>query len=378
MTAFSLPVGNGDGIDRRGLAVPAGGGAERPGRSISSGSPPPLFGRGMVIRIARSHGRDRGNWPVAPESRPMRLAEAIFQRFGDEIAAQLRRSLAVQLQACKFLPRKLVSTVANDVETVALPSVALADIAADGGLSVARSVVPAAGQPDRGEIGQLAEIVILADVVEGEEPIQLVIEIGRGGELGSVPPIERLRLPLGLVQQIAGAICRALRHRLVERHSIPESIAGQVVAQCAEQALTVLIAAVARPVDVGLLADRLHAEDRLTPTLLLRALFYGQVDFFDAGLAALAGIEPGQVRALIRGGRTEDYKAVYRWAGLPPVLYRAFRAGIEVMINGSVPDSGAEPVRSRERGLVARLISDYQDLGPQSLEAILSRLSARV
>ncbi len=376
MTAHPLPAGNGDGIDRRGLAVAADGGA---GRSIPFGAAAaPRFGHRMVIRIARSRRRDRGYWPVAPGSRAMRLAEVFFQRFADVISAQLCRSLVVQLQACKFLPRKLASIVANDVETVALPSVALADIAADGGLSVARPVSPAAGQPDRGESSQLAEIVVRADVAEGEESIHLVIEFDRAGHAGPVPPVDRLHLPLGLVQQTAGEICRALRHRLIERHGIPEPIAARVVAQCAEQAWTDLIAAAERPVDVDLLADRLHAQDRLTPTLLLRALFYGQVEFFDAGLAALAGIEPGQVRALIRGGRPEDYKVVYRRAGLPPVLYRAFRAGIEVVINGSARDPGTQPVRSRERGLVARLIADYQDLGPQSLQAILSRLSARV
>ncbi len=349
----------------------------------SRSAPPRQLGDGLARRIAQADGGDQVYRAVAPESRAMRLAEDLFQRFADQIEVELRRGLAIQLQACKFLPRKLASAVADDVQTAALPRIALADLAADGGVSVTSPVPAAAEQPDRGASGRPAEVVVLADVGEGgKEPVHLVIEIGGDRQAGPIPPVERLRLSLDLVQKTAGRICETLRRRLIERHGIPETIAGQVIAQSAEQVWTDLISSAERPAAVALLADRLHAQDRLTPTVLLRAVFHGQVDFFDAGLAALAGIEPGQVRALVSSGRPEDYKAVYRWAGLPPVLYRAFRAGIEVVINGDPggdpQSSGAAQVRSRERGLIARLISDYQDLGPQSLEAILSRLSARV
>lgn len=313
----------------------------------------------------------------------MARAADSFQRFAHEIEIELRRGLAVQLRACKFLPRKMASAVADDVATVALPRIALADMAANGAFAVAKSVAPVTARVDRGECGQPAEVDVHAEtgvVAGGDAPVQLVIEIGRDRQAGPFSSVGGLWVPLGLVQKTAGRICVSLRRRLIDRHDIPDAIARQVTAQCAEQAWTDLIAAAQGPADVALLANRLHRQDRLTPTLLLRALFHGQVDFFDAGLAALADIEPGQVRALIRGGKPEDYKAVFRWAGLPPVLYRAFRVGIEVVINGQSRGSGAAHAhaQSRERGLVARLIADYQDLGPQSLQAILSRLSARV
>ena len=165
---------------------------------------------------------------------------------------------------------------------------------------------------------------------------------------------------------------------MTRHHALPSAIVAQVVCNSAEQVLAELIASARGQAGLGALAEQLHREGRLTATLLLRALFYGHVEFFEAGLAALAGIPPSYAGAMIRDRRRQANKTVLRWAGLPPVLLRAFGAGIDSAFDGAAPDGLATDRRAREAVLVERLIAEYQDLGPQSLEAILSRLCARV
>ena len=302
----------------------------------------------------------------------MRIAEGLFDRILRDVEAGVRRALATQLEACPSLPSKPAIAVARDMAYAVTPKIELAQLLVDHDvLALAVHTSAPAGRSTR-RATRVPEIVVrLAEnhaAPAGELPMHLIVQTGL--------PAGRLLVPVTVAQRIADWLCDRLRRRLICHHALPSAIVEQVVGNSSEQVLAELIASAHGQAGSGALAERLHRGGRLTATLLLRALFYGDVKFFEAGLAARAGVPLSYARAMVRNQGRQAHKTVCRLAGLPPALYRAFGAGIDSAFDGVTAGGFATDRRSREDRLVGRLIAEYQDLGPQSLEAILSRLCA--
>ena len=77
------------------------------------------------------------------------------------------------------------------------------------------------------------------------------------------------------------------------------------------------------------LADWLARMQRLTPSLLLRALAHGHMTFFEWAVAELAGVPHHRTWLMIHDAGELGLKAIYERAGLPTRLLPAFRAGVD-------------------------------------------------
>jgi len=128
------------------------------------------------------------------------------------------------------------------------------------------------------------------------------------------------------------------------------------------------------PGDGQQLAQHMWEEHRLTPTMLLRALCEGQVRFFEDSLAMMAKVPPRNVTTLLRDAGPFGLKALYRRAGLPPKMYRAFRAAVNVAIRKEMSE-GAASRDERLARIREGLVNGYDEVGPEELEATFYRLS---
>ena len=106
--------------------------------------------------------------------------------------------------------------------------------------------------------------------------------------------------PLGEVHKRIDAASSALRDYLINRHDLPAPLVEEMIMHGRERALTGAIGSGFPHQDVERLAADLVAERRLTPTLLLRSLCLGQLQFFEAAMAALASL--GLILACTGGG----------------------------------------------------------------------------
>lgn len=81
--------------------------------------------------------------------------------------------------------------------------------------------------------------------------------------------------------------------------------------------------------DPARFTSHLKQNDRLTPSLLLRALANGHMAFLEHGLAELARVPHRRARLMIHDAGPLGLRAVYEKADLPMRLYPAFRAGVD-------------------------------------------------
>ncbi len=133
----------------------------------------------------------------------------------------------------------------------------------------------------------------------------------------------------------------------------------------------------ARVAEVEGLITRLKAKSELTPTLILRALCEGDLHFFEAAMAALAGVPVEKARPFIYDRGPGGLRMIFRNTGLPTEMYRAVKVAIDEI--GKIRDE--EPggwKKSYADRIVDRLVAEYDELSPDGLEHVLSQLSQRV
>ena len=174
------------------------------------------------------------------------------------------------------------------------------------------------------------------------------------------------------------------RHALVMRLS--ETLAGFVVArnwleqgraqritQEACEKATVILAATAPNREVSPLIGHLRATGQLNAGLVLRSLLSGNVDFFEHALAELAELPVRRVTALVHDRRGAGFKAVYDRAGLPPSVYPAFRAAIEVMHETGLAAEPGGNTRLKRR-MVERVLTSCTGMAAGDVEPLMTLL----
>ena len=76
----------------------------------------------------------------------------------------------------------------------------------------------------------------------------------------------------------------------------------------------------------------MQACGQLTPALLLRALLSGTIELFETALGCLSGLPPIRVRSLLRERGGAGFNALYRKAGMPLSLEKAFRVAVSGLL----------------------------------------------
>ncbi len=80
-----------------------------------------------------------------------------------------------------------------------------------------------------------------------------------------------------------------MRNYLINNQKLPEAMAVEFAKQSQERATIQLTQSTSQE-EVERLVQQMHADKRLTPSPVVRALCMGNMMFFELGLAALAGV----------------------------------------------------------------------------------------
>jgi uncharacterized protein (DUF2336 family) len=326
--------------------------------------------------------------PLKAEERS--AAIAILEKLTKDVEQEVRHALAVHVKDCAVLPPSIAREIAEDVDAVALPFIECSPVLSDGDLidlvklgSTQKQVAIAR----RDSVSELVSDALVAthsgDVVTAlltnvgakmsEPAYHDIVEHFRGDSSVQSLMVERPLLPMTVIERLIQSVSTVLRNRLIERHALPSDFADELVGQAGERAFMQDLASLPRAFDAEVLARRLHANGRLTPTLLIRALCLGDTHFFEAGMAVRAGIPVGNATMLIADRGPLGFKALYDKARLPPELFRAFRAALSVI--AEVERSGRSQDANSVRLIIDAVVKEYDEACPDSLEYLLSQIS---
>jgi uncharacterized protein (DUF2336 family) len=111
----------------------------------------------------------------------------------------------------------------------------------------------------------------------------------------------------------------------------------------------------------------LQAANKLTPSLLLRAIMSGQRAFFDMALAYITGLDLARISGLLKEKSGRAVQALLAKAGIPEMLVPPF----EIILNANIYNSKREGLNLQATTLV---LNDYQQHGSYCDRSVLSLL----
>jgi uncharacterized protein (DUF2336 family) len=319
------------------------------------------------------------------------IAEAIVRLFARDAEVIVRRALVAQAKASPHLPHDVALKLAHDIEEVALPVIEFASVLTDGdlieivrsgdarrqGAVAVRATVSTAVAREIIQVGHEAAVVKLAandgaDIIDADFE-RLVVRFP-GHNAVSQALVGRAKLPIGVMEQLFSAVSDSLRRALIARRDIPADTLDEIVLHGRERAILHYIATGGEDDQVEALARHLHAQKRLTASIVVRSAMMGDAAFFAAAMAVRARISVFAARALLGDHRPQGFRTLYGRAGMPDALYPAVRAAVDVLVE---PRSDAE-LRDRKRTcrrIVERVLTQVEDLGEDTREFLMTRLA---
>ncbi|EKV29181.1 hypothetical protein C882_0488 [Caenispirillum salinarum AK4] len=321
------------------------------------------------------------------------LAVDIFRIMVRDAEVRVREALATNLKENPLVPNDVAMSLARDVSSVAMPILEFSTVLTNEDLiEIVRSQ-----DPDKQKaVARRKEVdaKVADELVErGDADVAATLAANQGADLtenamlrmvdrfGDVegvqdPLAHRARLPVTVAERLVTRVSETLRQHILENHELPADVAADLVLHSRERA-TINLSTESDEDEVERLVRQMQEHDRLTPSIILRAVCMGDIKFFEYALAVRTGIPIVNARELIHDNGDLGLKGIYGKAGLPQAFYPAIRAAVDVAAETDY--DGEENDRERySRRMIERVLTQYGDLGVDFESADLEYLLAKM
>ncbi len=306
-----------------------------------------------------------------------REAEEIFRLLVNDAEVLVRQTLAETLKSIPDLPNDIAKTLASDIADVATPMLSFSEALSDEDLFeiissksemhqmavASRNTVSEAVSEKLAETANEDVVATLMgnDGAEiSESTFEKVLDDFGDSEKVNAPMAHRSKLPITVTERLVTMVSDKLRDHLVTHHELPPSVATDLILENREKTMIGFIRDGAAHADLVKLIDQLHANGRLTPTIILRALCVGDVDFFETAMAKYSDIAVANVHILVNDAGGEGLKQLCTKSNIPGGLQEIMKVGLEVA--NELDFDGAPGDRERYRNqVIERVLTHFED-----------------
>ncbi|MGY6627508.1 MAG: DUF2336 domain-containing protein [Oceanicaulis sp.] len=323
------------------------------------------------------------------------LGAEIVRVLARDAAELVRRALSVTLQRSPHLPPDVARQLAADVDSIAIPVIAGSPVLSDDDLidivrsGAARRQVAVAAREHLSEAVtcQVAEhgVTEAVSVLAGNEGAAFNASafasvFRRFADTPQVLErfIDRGALPMEITEKLVARISDEALQRLVSRHALPPQLAVELAEGARERATVDLVDQAGLAPDPRRFAQQLQLNGRLTPSLMLRAVFRGHMSFFEHCMAELAGLDHSKAWVLVHDSGPLGLEAIFRKAGLPERILPAVRAALQAWHSLEMGPDGARDIIRFRKHLVERVFTQFQGAPLSELDYCLDRLDADI
>jgi uncharacterized protein (DUF2336 family) len=321
----------------------------------------------------------------------VRMAQDIIRILATDIEAVVRQTVSQSLRYSGRLPHDVAVRLACDIEGVALPVLTdsgvltAADLVAIVRLGSARKQTAIAGRRDLAE--DVADALIThADVTAVAALMRNatahISERGFGKAIDRFPDDDTVKesiarretLPITIAERLVALVADHVKNYLVSHHELSPAVATDIVLQTRD-VTTINLSRGCRGEDLERLVAEMHRHGRLTPFLVLRALCLGDIEFFEAAMAALAHVPVANAQRLIHDAGPNGLRSLFEKSGLPARLFPAIRVAVHVV--EGVKLDGAEHDLERYRArVITRILTQFERFCEEDLDYLLDKLIA--
>ena len=330
----------------------------------------------------------------ALSKRERSIAEDIFKVMVRDVEVRVREALSVNLQNCAFLSHDIARSLAEDVDSVALPMLQFSTVLSDDDLV---DIVAKHGPTKQKAVAKretVSEVVSDALVDVGNAEVVSTLMSNKGAKIAE-PTMEkaldkhgdsvkvsqtmalRPELPISVAERLVTMVSDSIRDHILKTHDLPVETVTDLIVQSREKATIGLLSEKSSAEDARDLVVQLYQGGRLTPSIILRALCMGDIRFFEAAVAVLAKIPLITARQQIHDEGADGLKSILGKARVPQPLFPAFRAAIEVSHETDYDGLDNDRERFRRR-MIERILTQYGSMGVEFESGDLEYLLAKV
>jgi uncharacterized protein (DUF2336 family) len=327
---------------------------------------------------------------LTPEERAH--AESIMAIMAGDAAILVRRALAVALKNSPRLPRDIANKLALDIDTIALPVILNSPVLTDSDLVQIVRACPASKQiavasrehisvsvthaiTEYGVPAAVERALANDNALFDEDGLEIALERFSGVSAITAAMVRRNELPVTITEKLVSFVTGELFDHLVNKHELPPQLAIDLAMGSRERATLDIVEQASRQNDIQSFVTQLNLHGRLTPSLLMRGLCLGHMEFVEHSLAELAGIPHQRMWLLVHDSGPLGLKAAFDRAGLPPRLFPSFRAGVDVF-HHMQREGGAEDRKLFRQRMLERTLTLFQQIPKDDLDYLLEKLDA--
>ncbi|MES1204202.1 MAG: DUF2336 domain-containing protein, partial [Pseudomonadota bacterium] len=290
------------------------------------------------------------------------------------------------------LPRNLALKLAQDIDAIALPVLQHSPVLSDADLVEIIRAAPPGKQTAVAARDRLSPAVTGAIAVFGhpdavqtalandnaqfdQQGLQTVLQ--RMGDRPSITETMARRrvLPVTIVERLIAVVTGEVFDYLVNHHEVPPQLAIDLASGARERAALDLVEQAGLQSDMPRFARQMTLQGRLTPSLIMRALCLGHMEFVEHAMAELSALPHHRAWLMMHDGGPLGLKAIFDRSGLPTRLFPAFRAAVDVyhQIESDGFDDDREAFRQR---MIERVLTLFQSVPRDDLDYLLEKLNA--
>tara|TARA_R110002072_G_scaffold118593_19_gene250557 strand:- start:3236 stop:4372 length:1137 start_codon:yes stop_codon:yes gene_type:complete len=324
-----------------------------------------------------------------------KLAEEIFSLMCKDAEERVRVALAANLKECPFLPHEIARSLADDVVSVSTPILRFSTVLTDKDLI---EIVSSQGEEKQKAIAARPSVStdvsdalidtrnesVVGTLVANDGAqistgsMQRVLDDFADSDLVKSSMVGRSALPLEVSERLVSMVSDKLQQELIARHELPSDSVSDLILQAREKATLGLMGGKNHHEDSRRLIIHLYQNNRLTPTIMLRALCMGDMEFFEGSVAVRSRTPLSNARAMIHGGDRKEITDLLERAELPKPLQPAFAAAIDVADDTDY-DGGDDDQKRFRRRMIERIITNFDDpdtaMGDDNIEYLLAQLT---
>jgi uncharacterized protein (DUF2336 family) len=322
------------------------------------------------------------------------IAEDILRMAATDTAIQVKRAIVDILKDFGGLPRDIALSMAHDVNTadIAGPVICASDVFTEQDLLD----IVATACPQRQEAvarkKRLSEVVSDALIATHSRPVVLALtenpgarisERGHNALLDAFGDDDRIKenlslrptLPPACAELLIHMVSESLKDYILHNHRISPETTARIIQSSREKATVQIIQAGTPASHILRMVRHLHANHRLTDSLIIRAICTGDIRFFEFALAERAQLPVNNISRILASGGWDVHERLYAKCRFSerifPLMHAALALYLETLSDHSEEDSERFGRRVMERLLTLRPGED-----PETFERLLEKLDS--
>ncbi len=319
-----------------------------------------------------------------------KIAEDIFRVMLKDAAVRVRQALSESLKDNPDVPYDVATSLAQDVDEVAIPVIEFSSVLTDKDLidivrtrdsNVQKAV---AGRQevsedladilaDTGDEGVVATLVSNKGAKIKESTFDKVLDKFSDSEAVKTPMAQRGELPIGVAERLVTLVSEQLREHIMTHNEISPGMAADLLLETREKATVSLLEPGQASTTVQELVDQLFENNRLTSTLMLRALCMGDTTFFEVALAKRVGIPVVNAYKLVHDKGDLGLRRLFEAADMPVQFLPMARAALEVA--DEMLETGGDDRALIRQLMIERVLTAVEnDVDTENLDYLIGKL----